>query len=263
MGNNDLFTLSSRRLNFGNFSSGQNRRYLACSYDWCLGDFEKNRNLICRPYFLLFLCRWLATTQFQAYKARRVFPCFDEPGIRATFDITVKHDSRFTGTYSVRNKISTQVDPIDSAWTETRFERTGRMPVYLLALLVSDFERANSSTKDGIDVRQTQFNDSCQSRFTFSLEMFNSYSTIYTRDLTEKKHHQSLFTKLLVSQTRRKRVEGEKSFKISAVFKMTLRTRALHARKTYQSKVRVILFDQHNQNNTTLTIKANFVRGKF
>ncbi|OQV20391.1 Aminopeptidase N [Hypsibius exemplaris] len=95
--------------------------------------------------------RYLATSQFQPYKARRVFPCFDEPSFRATFDITLKHDARFTGVYSVRRQISSIPAPGSPGWIETRFERTIRQPSYLLALLVSDFKRDSSPTLDGVD----------------------------------------------------------------------------------------------------------------
>ena len=93
--------------------------------------------------------QWLAVAKFQPHKARRMLPCFDEPGFRSTFNVTVKHDSRFTTVRS--NGLASEPHLIGGGWAETRFNTTPSMPVYLLTILVSTFGQRTTYTLNNTD----------------------------------------------------------------------------------------------------------------
>lgn len=81
--------------------------------------------------------RWLATTQFQANEARHAFPCFDEPGRRSLFTVTIRHDASYIA-LSNMPEISRTLVP-GTNYVITRFAETPSMQSYLVAFTVSDF----------------------------------------------------------------------------------------------------------------------------
>ena len=77
-----------------------------------------------------------AFTQFEATDARRAFPCFDEPGFKVPFDVTVRVPK---GLIAVANAPETKREDKADRTTFT-FATTQPLPTYLVAVAVGDFD---------------------------------------------------------------------------------------------------------------------------
>jgi aminopeptidase N len=87
-------------------------------------------------------------TQFENSDARRFVPCWDEPGIKATFELTATLPA---GLMPVSNMPVAATDTVAGDKQRVRFAKSPRMSTYLLFFGVGDFERVHRMV-EGVDV---------------------------------------------------------------------------------------------------------------
>ncbi|XP_058449042.1 aminopeptidase N-like [Malaya genurostris] len=78
----------------------------------------------------------LALTQFEPSDARSAFPCYDEPGIKTTFNIKISCGIDY---HAKSNSPALGISILPGDKKVTTFQTTPRMQTYLVAFLVSDF----------------------------------------------------------------------------------------------------------------------------
>ncbi|XP_048104877.1 puromycin-sensitive aminopeptidase [Alosa alosa] len=96
--------------------------------------------------------RYAAVTQFEATDARRAFPCWDEPAIKATFDISLIVPKDRVA-LSNMNVIDRKPYPEDDSLVEVKFATTPIMSTYLVAFVIGEYDFVESQSSDGIMVR--------------------------------------------------------------------------------------------------------------
>lgn len=105
--------------------------------------------------------RVMAVTQFEACDARRAFVCWDEPAVKAKFEISITTDASLTA-ISNTHVVQTLVQPkknahirvksrkdatVEKVW---KFAETPIMSTYLVGMVVGEFDHVTSVTKEGV-----------------------------------------------------------------------------------------------------------------
>ena len=86
---------------------------------------------------------WYAFSMFEATDARRAFPCYDEPGYKVPWQLTLRIPP---GTTAVSNTPIEHESPAADGGRVVRFKKTEPLPSYLVALGVGPFDYLDAGT---------------------------------------------------------------------------------------------------------------------
>mmetsp|Transcript_7528 Transcript_7528/g.7752 ORF Transcript_7528/g.7752 Transcript_7528/m.7752 type:complete len:879 (+) Transcript_7528:105-2741(+) len=92
----------------------------------------------------------MASTQFEAIDARRAFPCWDEPLVKATFAVTLIIPSNLTALSNMPQK---SLEHLSNGKKKVIFDVSPTMSTYLLAWAVGEFDFVEGKSQGGVTTR--------------------------------------------------------------------------------------------------------------
>jgi|AGTN01.3.fsa_nt_gi Aminopeptidase N len=123
----------------------------------------------------------IATTHFEPTHARKAFPCFDEPAMKAVFQINLEVDENLA---AISNESVTAELPLPGGKKLVRFADTMLLPSYLVAFIIGNFVGSETVDVNGVAVRVWSTPDKAHlSSFalkaaSFAVDFFEKYFEI-------------------------------------------------------------------------------------
>jgi|GEM_PF-1395161 len=121
-----------KRLNLPSLKKGEHQLEIHCKvplYHNGVGMHSYTDPQDSREYLFSNLC---------PYDAHRIFPCFDQPDLKATFDVRVKAPASW---HVIANSAVKKVDSSSQLFHSWTFERSPKMSTYLFALCLGEYEK--------------------------------------------------------------------------------------------------------------------------
>ena len=125
--------------------------------------------------------KYLATTQFEATDARKAFPCYDEPDLKAVFGISIETPRDFLAVSNAPEESTTE---LDDGHKLVRFRDTIPMSTYLVAMIIGPLEASEVKMGSGVPIRiiskpnQQHLHSFAQQVAIHALEFFSSWFSI-------------------------------------------------------------------------------------
>ncbi|KAM8960785.1 aminopeptidase Q [Pelodytes ibericus] len=109
--------------------------------------------LFLTPYKDFGIEKVLIASELEPTSARTVYPCFDEPALKATFKTRIVHNSSYVALSNMPAIAMSEREDVDGTiWTVTTFNTSLKMSTYITAFVVCDFDYVNT-TERGNEIR--------------------------------------------------------------------------------------------------------------